>query len=244
MPIPVKVCFLALLALQSLAKADNNRDLSIRIQDAGVSGSSPYAGVDVLVRTRDQSWREKTDSEGMVNFTAIPCGGTVSIKLLNVEQPFRTLAFPCQPTTPLGISAFVANSCRSRLQLIAKQANLTMPLSGIVTQRIQFKKCTAATVINGSISEGGIDNYLLTAKKGQEMSIHVVPLDEQNSVLFDVYLRRDPGVYIQTPSAKAGCIASENVKDFKGVLPESGDYVISVYADGGIGRYFLDVIIQ
>ncbi len=221
-----------------------NRDLSIRIQDAGVSGSTPYAGVDVLVRTQEQSWRKTTDKEGMVHFTTIPCGATVLIKLLNVEQSFRTLAFPCQPATPLDVSAFVANACRSRLQLLTKPANLTIPLTGIVTQHIQFKKCTAATMISGSMEEGGIDNYFLTAQKGQEMSIHVVPEDEQNPVLFDVYLRRDPGVYIQALNAKAGCIASENVKDFRGVLPESGEYVISVYAEGGNGRYFLDLIIR
>ena len=254
MSIPVSVCFLALLVLQSQSEvrdssavprqASDSRDLTIRIQDAGVSGSNPYVGVNVLVRAQNQSWRRTTGNEGTANFVAIPCGGTVSVKLLNAEQPFRTLAFPCQSTIPLGISAFVASSCRSRLQLIAKQVNLTKPLSGIATQRIQFKKCTAASVINGSISEGGINSYLLTAKKGQQMNIHVVPVDEQNPVLFDVYLRRDPGVYIQALSAKAGCIASENVKDFMGTLPESGDYVISVYADGGIGRYFLDVIIQ
>ena len=224
-------------------KASDSRDLKFRIENVVASGSSPYTGVEVLVRARDQSWRKKTDNEGMANLTAISCGGTVSIKLLTAEQPFRTLAFPCQQT-PMDISAFVVSSCRSSLQLIAKQANLTIPLSGIVTQRIQFKRATIATVINGSISVGGINNYLLTARKGQEMSIHVVPLDEQNPVLFDVYFRRDPGLYIRALGAKAGCIANENVKDFKGVLPESGDYAISVYTDGGNGRYSLDVIVQ
>jgi len=225
------------------AKAIGNRDLSIRIEDAGASGSSPYIGVDVLVRARDQSWRQRTDNKGAVNFTAIPCGGTVSIKLLNAEQPFRTLAFPCQQT-PLDISAFVVNLCPSSLQLIAKQTNLTVPLSGVVTQHILFKRGAIATVINDAISGGGIHNYLLTAKKGQEISIHMVPLEEQNPVLFDVYYLRDPGVYMKALGAKAGCIANENVKDFKGILPMSGDYVVSVYTDGSNGKYSMDVIIQ
>jgi hypothetical protein len=229
--------------VQKVAVAGNHRDFSIRIQKVGASGSSPYAGVDVLLRTQDQSWQQTADPEGRVYFSALPCGGTVRIKLLTGEQPFRTLAFPCQ-AIPLEISAFVAHSCPARLQLMAKPADLLRPLSGKGTQRIRFKRCSAAAVIQGSFAEGGMDHYLLTAQKGQEMSLHVVAREEQSPVLFDVYWLRNPGVYLPALSAQAGCIANENVRDFKGILPESGDYVISVYAEGGNGPYFLDIIIQ
>ncbi len=224
-------------------KVTGTRDLNLRIENADVSGSSPYNGVEVLLSVRDQSWRKKTDNAGMANFSALPCGGTVRMKVLSGEQPFRTLIFPCQQT-PLHITAFIASACPSSLQLMAKQANLTVPLRGVVTQRIWFKRGAVAAVINGSVAEGGIDNYLLTARKGQEISVHVVPLDEENPVLFDVYFLRDPGLYIKALGAKAGCLANENVREFKGILPASGDYVISVYAHGKNGPYSLDVIVE
>jgi hypothetical protein len=226
------------------AIASSRRDFSLRLQRVDASNSRPYTGVDVLLRTRDQSWQQRVDSEGQVSFPSIPCDGTVSLKLLEGEQPFRTVAFPCQPTAPLSLSAFVVQSCRSRLQLMTKPANPTRLGPGIITQRIRFKRCAAATTIQGAFVQGGIHNYLLTARQGQEMSIHVVPGEEDHPVLFDVYWGRNPSLYIPTLSAKAGCIANENVRDFKGVLPESGEYVVSVYTDGGSGHYFLDIIIQ
>lgn len=219
------------------------RDLNLRIENAGMSGSSPYSGVEVLVGARGQVWRKKTDDTGTVSFSALPCGGTVRVKVLNGEQPSRTLLFPCQQA-PLHTTAFIASLCPASLQLMAKEANLTAPLPGIVTQRIRFRRGAVAAVINGSVAEGGIDNYLLTARKGQEMSVHIVSLDEQNPVSFDTYFLRDTGLYIKALGAKAGCIANENVRDFKGILPASGDYVISVYADGKNGQYSLDVIVQ
>ncbi len=87
-----------------------------------------------------------------------------------------------------------------------------------ILRRVKFQRGRTTAVLKGRIVRGSTDRYLLGAKAGQTMLVHITsPTDTAN---FSV-------------SSKDGSAVDEDaveVADWTGELPTSGDYVISVRA--------------
>jgi hypothetical protein len=102
-----------------------------------------------------------------------------------------------------------------------------------VIKRVRFPHGRTTTVLKGVIVNDAMNQYFLAAKAGQTMSVHVT--SPRGRAQFDVYPRND---------RQAMADSAEDVKDWEGKLPQSGDYVISVYSTGGNTRYTLEVTIR
>jgi hypothetical protein len=99
--------------------------------------------------------------------------------------------------------------------------------------RVRFPRGRTTMVLKGSLVNNASKEYLLSARAGQTMSVHVT--SPQGRAWFDVYPRNDRGALAD---------AAEDTKDWEGKLPQSGDYVISVYTEDGNTRYTLEVTIR
>ena len=83
--------------------------------------------------------------------------------------------------------------------------------------RIQFKRGTSSTTISDTISGSVQAEYVLAAKKGQRLTIHLTSTPKKSSV-FD----------LKAPdNADLGLEYDANY-DFSKVLPVTGDYLIIV----------------
>jgi hypothetical protein len=99
--------------------------------------------------------------------------------------------------------------------------------------RVRFPRGRTTVVLKGSLVNNANKEYLLSARAGQTMSVHVT--SPQGRAWFDVYPRNDRGALSDS---------AEDTKDWEGKLPQSGDYVISVYTEDGNTRYTLEVTIR
>jgi len=84
-------------------------------------------------------------------------------------------------------------------------------------QRVKFEKGRTTSVIKATVVRSNDVRYLLGARKGQSMTVHVSGSD---SVAFQVY----------TSSGK-DITGSDFTKDWDGQLPEGGDTQILVFTD-------------
>lgn len=96
--------------------------------------------------------------------------------------------------------------------------------------RVRFARGRTSTVIHNSVVRGTRDNYIVGARSGQTMIVHVAA-SEKNAV-FDIY----------TPGG-SDTLARE-ATDWSGRLPKSGDYVISVGGTRGNATYSLELTIR
>jgi hypothetical protein len=113
-------------------------------------------------------------------------------------------------------------------------ATTALPMQDTSVRRVRFPRGRTTAILRGTIVNDGMNQYLLGARSGQKMAVHIT--SPRNRAKFDVYLRGD-----RSALANAG---AEDTTDWEGELPESGDYVISVYSVGGNVRYTLEVTIR
>lgn len=113
-------------------------------------------------------------------------------------------------------------------------ATAALPMQGTSVRRVRFPRGRTTAILKGSIVNDGMNQYVLGARAGQTMTVHIT--SPNNRAKFDAYLRDD-----RSALANAG---AEDKTDWEGTLPESGDYVISVYSAGGNTRYTLEVTIR
>jgi hypothetical protein len=126
-----------------------------------------------------------------------------------------------------------------RIFILASIATLllsttALPMQGTSVRRVRFPRGRTTAVLRGSIVNDEMNQYILGARAGQKMAVHIT--SPRNRAKFDVYLRGDRSVLANS--------AAEDTTDWEGELPESGDYVISVYSVGGNARYTLEVTIR
>lgn len=103
--------------------------------------------------------------------------------------------------------------------------------TSIVT-RIKFARGRTTAVERGSVHRGMSHDYLLKAGAGQTLTVH---LAARGGVNFDI---RTPG-HVDS--------LAQGVKDWSGVLPQSGDYRINVLPDTTTERsipYTLEVTVR
>ena len=99
-------------------------------------------------------------------------------------------------------------------------------------RRIRFGRGRTTAVLKGGIVRGDRDRYLLGAKAGQRMIVHITSL-EKNAV-FTIY----------TPRPRRVVSRAEEATDWTGRLRRTGDYLIEVGGTRGNTSYTLEVTIR
>lgn len=102
------------------------------------------------------------------------------------------------------------------------------------TQRVRFARGRTTAVLKGGIVRGTQDKYILGARGGQTMIVHITSR-EKNAVFT-----------ILGPDAVAldGTEEGADATDWTGELPLSGDYAIWVGSTRGNASYTLEVTIR
>lgn len=109
-----------------------------------------------------------------------------------------------------------------------------LPARGDFTQRVKFPPGRTTAVLQGSVADNGTNKYLLGARAGQRMTVHLTSAN--NRARFDLHLRENRRALADT--------GAEDATDWEGDLPESGDYMIGVYSADGAATYTLEVTIR
>jgi hypothetical protein len=102
------------------------------------------------------------------------------------------------------------------------------------TQRVRFPRGRTTAVLKGAVVRGTQDRYILGARAGQTMLVHITSR-EKNAVFT-----------ILGPDATAleGTEEGADATDWSGELPLSGDYSVWVSPTRGNATYTLEVTIR
>ena len=98
------------------------------------------------------------------------------------------------------------------------------------TRRVRFERGRTSTIIKDAVVRGTRDNYILGARRGQTLIVHITSAED--NAVFDIYQRDDE------------TRLSEEATDWEGELPDTGDYVISVGGTRGNASYTLEITIR
>jgi len=101
-----------------------------------------------------------------------------------------------------------------------------------LTKRVRFQRGRTTAVLKNSVVRGTVDRYLLGARKGQQIIVHITSVE--NNAVFDIY----------TPQGGTLAGEGEDSTDWSGTLPQDGDYIIEVGPTRGNATYTLEVTIR
>lgn len=102
------------------------------------------------------------------------------------------------------------------------------------TRRVRFPRGRTTAVLKGAVVRATQDQYILGARRGQTMIVHITSL-EKNAVF---------AILGPNGSALDGAEEDSDVMDWTGELPSSGDYSIWVSPTRGNATYTLEVTIR
>jgi hypothetical protein len=105
------------------------------------------------------------------------------------------------------------------------------PAQSSRTRRVRFARGRTSTVIKDAVVRGTRDRYILGARAGQTLIVHITSLED--NAVFDIY---GPG--------KRALGGAQETTDWTGELPRTGDYVIEVGGTRGNASYTLEVTIR
>jgi hypothetical protein len=97
-------------------------------------------------------------------------------------------------------------------------------------RRVQFKRGTSSTIVQGKVSIALPDTYLVGARAGQVMTVALTA--PRKSVRF----------LVMSPTSRN--LIADNSRSWTGTLPETGDYTILVDADADGGTYSMTISIK
>ena len=119
------------------------------------------------------------------------------------------------------------------VELFAQGGGTLRPPAG-KTQRVRFARGRTTAILKGAVVRGTQDRYILGARAGQTMIVHVTSR-EKNAVFT-----------ILGPDATAleGTEEGIDATDWTGELPLSGDYSIWVSPTRGNATYTVEVTIR
>ncbi len=102
------------------------------------------------------------------------------------------------------------------------------------TQRVRFARGRTTAILKGAVVRGTEDRYILGARAGQTMIVHITSREKNAEFL------------IQDPNGTAveGMDDGLADRDWTGELPVSGDYSIWVSPTRGNATYTLEVTIR
>ena len=101
-------------------------------------------------------------------------------------------------------------------------------------QRVRFPRGRTTAVLKGAVVRGTQDQYILGARAGQTMTVHITSR-EKNAV----FAILDPN-----GTALEGAEEGSDATDWTGRLPSTGDYSIWVGGTRGNASYTLEVTIR
>jgi hypothetical protein len=139
-------------------------------------------------------------------------------------------------------------SIRSILAVLLVGALLTGLAEAGVSKEVSFARGSNSALIEQSVIRGESDQYFLTAKAGQKMEVSVTAL-EQNAA-FAIYPpgykagKDADGILEIRGTALKGAAEGEDATAWKGVLPNSGKYLILVGPTRGNATYKLKITIH
>jgi hypothetical protein len=108
-----------------------------------------------------------------------------------------------------------------------------LPLTASKTRRVRFGPGRTTAVLNGAIVKDSDDVYLVRARKGQTMIVHIT--SKQDNAIFD----------ITEPPPGSGTPFTRENKDWTDKLEKTGDYYIHVYGlYGAATTYTLEVTVR
>ena len=84
-------------------------------------------------------------------------------------------------------------------------------------RRVQFKRGTSSTTLQGQVTRALSETYLVGARAGQVMTVRLTGANKSLSFL------------VSSPTTTS--LIADNTRDWTGTLPETGDYTIIVQAD-------------
>lgn len=102
------------------------------------------------------------------------------------------------------------------------------------TQRVRFARGRTTAILKGAVVRGTQDRYILGAREGQTMIVHVT--SREKNAVFTIL---DP-----SGTALPGTDEGLDAMDWTGELPLSGDYSIWVSPTRGNATYTLEVTIR
>jgi hypothetical protein len=102
------------------------------------------------------------------------------------------------------------------------------------TQRVRFARGRTTAILKGAVVRGTQDRYILGARAGQTMIVHVT--SREKNAVFTIL---DP-----RGTALEGTDEGLDAMDWAGELPLSGDYSIWVSPTRGNATYTLEVTIR
>ena len=112
-------------------------------------------------------------------------------------------------------------------------ATLVLAQSGKV-QRVRFQRGRTTAILKGAVVRGTQDRYILGARGGQTMIVHISSL-EKNAVF---------AILSPDGTALEGAEEGADATDWSGTLPGSGDFSIWVGPTRGNATYTLEVTIR
>jgi len=113
--------------------------------------------------------------------------------------------------------------------------NVALLLSAAsVRERVRFDPGKDSAIVKGAVLRGERDRYIVGAKARQTMMVTITSLE--NNAVFEIE-KPDGG---ELPGAASGNDATK----WRGTLPASGDYVISVGGTRGNATYSLSIGIR
>jgi hypothetical protein len=101
-----------------------------------------------------------------------------------------------------------------------------------LTKRVRFPRGRTTAVLKNSVVRGTVDRYLLGARRGQQIIVHITSVE--NNAVFDIY----------TPQGGTLAGEGEDSTDWSGTLPQDGDYIIEVGGTRGNATYTLKVTVR
>lgn len=101
-------------------------------------------------------------------------------------------------------------------------------------QRVRFARGRTTAVVNGAVVRGTQDRYMLGARRGQTVIVHITS-HEKNATF---------AILGPDATALAGAEEGTDATDWTGILPLSGDYSIWVGPTRGNATYTLEVTIR
>ena len=111
-------------------------------------------------------------------------------------------------------------------------AAMTVPAQRGTTRRVRFARGRTTAILKNSVVRGTRDRYILGARAGQTMIVHITSVE--NNASFGIY-----------KSGRSNALdGAEDVTDWEVALPSSGDWIIEVGPTRGNATYTLEVTIR
>ncbi|HEX8844551.1 MAG TPA: hypothetical protein VF791_07895 [Pyrinomonadaceae bacterium] len=128
---------------------------------------------------------------------------------------------------------------RTKLRALILISLLLLPLTAATaapqrdrTRRIRFERGRTTKVIRDAVVRGTRDRYLLRARAGQTLTVHITSVED--NAVFDIY----------RTGGRRTLAGAEETMDWTGTLPRNGDYVIEVGGTRGNATYTLEVTVR